>query len=132
MATTTMHTPRPRTARRIALGAACGLCGFLTVFGLGHLLLTEITRPSGYAFFGTLATVPPLVALLLSRFASPPGDALRRFGFGAAMCLLAIPAIYLARFAPPDAQQSVRNLLGLPFFLLALAGPGVFRRGARR
>lgn len=130
--TTVVPTSPPATARAIALGVVCGLCGFLTVFGLGHLLLTEITRPSGYVFFGTLAVVPPLVGLLASRFAPSPGRALRRFAFGAAMCLLAIPVIYLARFAPAEAQQTVRNLLGAPFFLLALVGPGLFWRGARR
>lgn len=123
---------RPATVRQTALHTLCGLCGFLTVFGLAHLLLTEITKPSGYAFFGTLAVVSPLVGLLAARFAPGFAPALRRLAFGAACCLVAIPAVYLARFAPADAQQTARNLIGLPFFALALVGPGLFRRGARR
>lgn len=103
-------------------------CGFVTVFGIAHLLLIHITKPSGYVFFGTLATVPLLIEALLYRFTSNRHAVLTRFGFGALMCACAIPVIYLARFAPESARPTVRNLLGLPFFVLALIGPGVFLR----
>jgi len=127
--TTTMpaHLPRATTLWQNARDAGYGLCGFLTVFGLSHLALIQITKPSGYVFFGTLALVPPLVTLVLARLTPMPRVALRRFAFGAAMCLLAVPAIYLARFFPADTQATVRNLIGLPFFALALVGPGVAR-----
>ena len=131
---TTIRAPRsarPANLRYTLAHTLCGLCGFLTVFGVAHLLLTEITKPSGYAFFGALAVASPLVGLLAARFASGFAPALRRYAFGAACCLVAIPAVYLARFAPPDAQQITRNLLGLPFFALALVGPGLFRRARR-
>jgi hypothetical protein len=101
-------------------------CGFVTIFGMAHLLLIHITKPSGYVFFGTLATVPLLIAALLWAFTSDRYAVLTRFGFGALMCACAIPVIYLARFAPESARPTVRNLLGLPFFILALIGPGPF------
>ncbi len=127
--TTTMpaHLPRTITPWQNARDAGCGLCGFLTVFGLSHLALIQITKPSGYVFFGTLALAPPLVTLVLTRFTPMPRVAVERFAFGAAMCLLAVPAIYLARFFPTETQATVRNLIGLPFFALALVGPGVAR-----
>ncbi len=127
------RSPRSTTTlRRTVLHTLCGLCGFLMAFGLSHLLLTEITRPSGYVFFGTLAVASPLVGLLAARFAPSFAPALRRLAFGAACCVVAIPAVYLARFAPTEAQQTVRNLIGLPFLALALAEPGLLRRGVRR
>jgi len=107
-------------------------CGFVTVFGVAHLLLIHITKPSGYVFFGTLATVPPLIAALLSCVASDRRAMLARFGFGALLCACAIPAIYLARFAPESARPTVRNLLGLPFLIVALIGPGIFLRSRRQ
>ncbi|MDQ2786374.1 MAG: hypothetical protein M3Y58_15380, partial [Chloroflexota bacterium] len=107
-------------------------CGFVTVFGVAHLLLIHITKPSGYVFFGVLATVPPLIVALLVYIARDRRALLTRFGFGALLCACAIPAIYLARFAPESARPTVRNLLGLPFFILALIGPGVFSRSRRR
>ena len=103
-------------------------CGFVTVFGIAHLLLIHITKPSGYVFFGALATVPPLIAALLSCLARDRRAILSRFGFGALLCACAIPAIYLARFAPESARPAVRNLLGLPFLILALIGPDPLRR----
>jgi len=122
--------------RRVSLIARCSLliaslCGFVTVFGLAHLLLIQITKPSGYVFFGTLATVPPLIAALLSCFVPDRRALLTRFGFGALLCICAIPAIYLARFAPESARPTVRNLLGLPFLIIALIGPGIFLRPRR-
>lgn len=127
--TTTMPTRMRRaiTPWQNARDAGCGLCGFLTVFGLSHLALIQITKPSGYVFFGTLALAPPLVTLALARFTPKPRIAAERFAFGAGMCLLAVPAIYLARFFPRATQATVRNLIGLPFFALALVGPGVAR-----
>jgi hypothetical protein len=107
-------------------------CGFVTVFGVAHLLLIHITKPSGYVFFGTLATVPLIIAALLFGFVSNRRMILARFAFGALMCICAIPFIYLARFAPESARPTVRNLLGLPFFILALIGPGVFIRARHR
>ncbi len=101
-------------------------CGFATLFGIAHLLLVQITKPSGYVFFGMLATVPVLITTMVWGFAADRRAVLTRFGFGALMCACAIPAIYLARFAPESARPTVRNLLGLPFFILALIGPGVF------
>jgi hypothetical protein len=98
----------------------------VTVFGIAHLLLIHITKPSGYVFFGTLATVPLLIAALLACVVSDRRRVLTRFGFGALMCVCAIPVIYLARFAPESARPTVRNLLGLPFFMLALIGPFPF------
>jgi hypothetical protein len=120
-------------SRRTSLVAHCllliaSLCGFVTVFGLAHLLLIHITKPSGYVFFGTLATVPLIIAALLYGFVSERRAVLTRFGFGALLCVCAIPFIYLARFAPESARPTVRNLLGLPFFIVALIGPGVFVR----
>jgi len=129
---------RPHQARSLwqtAILAICGLCGFLTVFGLAHLALIQITKPGGYVFFGTLALVPSLVTLALARLVPSARSEQRgwqRFGFGAAMCLLAIPCVYLARFFPVETQATVRNLLGLPFFALALVGPGIVRRIMRR
>ncbi|MHB8646308.1 MAG: hypothetical protein ACYDAR_11020 [Thermomicrobiales bacterium] len=124
--------------RRASLIARCflpkghpliaSLCGFVAVFGIAHLLLIHITKPSGYIFFGTLAAVPLLVTALLYAFAPDRRAVLTRFGFGALLCVCAIPVIYLARFAPERARPTVRNLLGLPFFILALIGPGVFPR----
>ncbi len=108
------------------------LCGFVTVFGIAHLLLIHITKPSGYVFFGALATIPPLIAALLYCFMPNRRAVLVRFGFGALLCACAIPAIYLARFAPESARPTVRNLLGLPFLILALIGPGVFLRSRPR
>ncbi len=124
-------------SRRVSLIARCSLliaalCGFVTVFGIAHLLLIHITKPSGYVFFGTLAVVPPLIAALLLCIMRDRRALLTRFGFGALLCACAIPAIYLARFAPERAQTTVRNLLGLPFLILALIGPGVFLRSHRR
>ncbi len=124
-------------SRRVPLIARCSLliaalCGFVTVFGIAHLLLIHITKPSGYVFFGTLAVVPPLIAALLLCITRDRRALLTRFGFGALLCAWAIPAIYLARFAPERAQPTVRNLLGLPFLILALIGPGVFLRSHRR
>ncbi len=118
-------------SRRTSLIAHCALliasfCGFVTLFGIAHLLLVQITKPSGYVFFGTLATVPVLIAAMVWGFAADRRTILTRFGFGALMCACAIPVIYLARFAPESARPTVRNLLGLPFFILALIGPGVF------
>src|SRR6476646_5308631 len=99
------RTERPR---RPSLIARCSLliasfCGFVTVFGVAHLLLIHITKLSGYVFFGTLATVPLLIAALLWLFTSDRRTVLTRFGFGALMCACAIPVIYLARFAPESA-----------------------------
>jgi hypothetical protein len=108
------------------------LCGFVTVFGVAHLLLVHITKPSGYVFFGILATVPLIVAALLYCFVSDRRAILTRFGFGALLCACAIPFIYLARFAPESARPTARNLLGLPFLILALIGPGLFVRARRR
>jgi len=120
-----------RLVTRCSLLAA-GSCGFVAVFGLAHLLLIHITKPSGYLFFGTLAVVPLLGAGLLCGFARDRRAVLARFGFGALMCACAIPAVYLARFAPESARPTVRNLLGLPFLILALIGPAIFaRRNAR-
>jgi hypothetical protein len=100
-----------------------GFCGFVTVFGLAHLLLIDITKLSGYVFFGIVATVPLAIMAILLVYAADRAAALRRFGFGALMCVCAIPFIYLARFAPESSRQTVRNLLGLPFLALAVAGP---------
>jgi hypothetical protein len=108
------------------------LCGFVAVFGIAHLLLVHITKPSGYVFFGTLAAVSLLGLALLSGFARDRRAVLVRFGFGALMCACAVPFIYLARFAPESARPTVRNLIGLPFFILALIGPGPFRRTRTR
>lgn len=104
------------------------LFGFVAVFGIAHLLLVHITKPSGYVFFGTLAVVSLLGLALLYGFARDRRAVLVRFGFGALMCACAVPFIYLARFAPESARPTVRNLIGLPFFVLALVGPGPFRR----
>lgn len=123
------------SSRRHTLVTRCSLfatsfCGFVTVFGIAHLLLIQITKPSGYVFFGVLAAVPPLIAALLWGFADTRHrdrrTILTRFGFGALMCACAIPVIYFARFAPESARPTVRNLLGLPFLILALIGPGPF------
>lgn len=105
-----------------------GVAGFFVVFGVAHLLLVQITKPSGYVFFGIVATVPILVAAALLVVTADRAAALRRFGFGALMCAAAIPVIYLARFAPESSQQTVRNLLGVPFLVLAVTGPGIFTR----
>ncbi len=122
-----------RPTRRASLIARCSLliasfCGFVTLFGIAHLLLVHITKPSGYVFFGILATAPLLVAAIVWGFAGDRRAILIRFGFGALMCACAIPAIYLARFAPESSRPTVRNLLGLPFFILALIGPRLLRR----
>ena len=124
-------------ARRASLIAHCSLllasfCGFVMIFGVAHLLLIHITKPSGYVFFGTLVTVPLIIMALLFGFMSDRRTLLMRFGFGALMCACAIPFIYLARFAPDSARPTVRNLLGLPFFILALIGPGLFIRSRHR
>lgn len=103
--------------------AALGFCGFATVFGLAHLLLVDITKLSGYVFFGVVATVPLVITAILLVFAGDRAAAMRRFGFGALMCVCAIPFIYLARIAPESSRQTVRNLLGLPFLVLAVVGP---------
>lgn len=121
------HPQRPSLIARCSLLIA-SLCGFVAVFGIAHLLLIQITKPSGYIFFGTLATVPVLIAAALSGFARDRRAMLARFGFGALMCACAVPIIYLARFAPEGARPSIRNLLGLPFLILALIGPGPFLR----
>jgi hypothetical protein len=119
---------RPQGTRSLLIAA---LCGFVAVFGIAHLLLIHITKPSGYLFFGTLAAVSLVGASLLATFARDRRAVLARFGFGALMCACAVPVIYLARFAPESARPTVRNLLGLPFFLLALIGPGLLRRVRR-
>ena len=121
------HSPRRLLGTRYSL-LVTSFCGFVTVFGIAHLLLIHITKPSGYVFFGTLATVPPLIAALLYCFVSDRRAVLVRFGFSALLCVCAIPAIYLARFAPESARPTVRNLLGLPFLILALIGSGPFRQ----
>jgi hypothetical protein len=124
-------------SRRISLVARCSLlatslCGFVAVFGIAHLLLVHITKPSGYVFFGTLAAVSLLIGAVLYGVASDRRALVARFGFGALMCACAIPFIYLARFVPESARPTVRNLLGLPFLVLALIGPGPFARFVRR
>lgn len=121
---------RPLVTRYSLLVTA--LCGFIAVFGIAHLLLIHLTKPSGYVFFGVLAAAPLLVAAALYGGASNRRAVLARFGFGALMCACAIPVIYLARFAPEGARQTVRNLLGLPFLILALIGPRPFVRSGRR
>jgi hypothetical protein len=131
----TSSHPSKDDPRRTSLIAHCSLlvasfCGFVAVFGIAHLLLIHITKPSGYVFFGTLAVVSLLAMALLCGFGSDRA-ALTRFGFGALLCACAIPVIYLARFAPEGARPTVRNLFGLPFFILALIGPGVFVRFRR-
>lgn len=108
------------------------LCGFVAVFGVAHLLLIHITKPSGYVFFGTLAVVSLLGAAALYGFAHNRRAVLVRFGFGALMCACAVPVVYLARFAPESARATVRNLLGLPFLILALIGPFLRSRRATR
>jgi hypothetical protein len=122
------------TAQRApaALGAVLGFCGFAAVFGLAHLLLIEITKPSGYVFFGTVAGVPPALAAVLVALAGDRVAALKRFGFGALMCACAVPVIYLARVVPESSRQTVRNLLGLPFFALAVVGPEIARAVRRQ
>ncbi len=125
-----------RHPRRASLIAHCSsliasFCGFVTLFGIAHLLLVQITKLSGYVFFGTLATLPVLITALVWAFAEDQRAVLARFGFGALMCACAIPAIYLARFAPESARPTVRNLLGLPFFILALIGPEMLFRSRR-
>jgi len=130
-----LHPHQARSLRQTAILTICGLCGFLTVFGLAHLALIQITKPSGYVFFGTLALVPSIVTLALTWLvpsARSEGHGWRQFSFGAAMCLLAVPVVYLGRFFPVETQATVRNLLGLPFFVLALIGPGIVRRIMRR
>jgi hypothetical protein len=124
-------------AQGTSLVARCSLliaalCGFVAIFGIAHLLLIHITKPSGYIFFGTLAAVSLLGLALLYGFARDRRSVLVRFGFGALMCACAVPFIYLARFAPESARPTVRNLLGLPFFILALVGPSPFRRARSR
>ena len=128
---------RTTGSRRASLIAHCSLliaslCGFIAVFGIAHLLLIHITKPSGYVFFGTLAAVPLLVTAVLCGLATEGLAVLRRFGFGALMCACAIPVIYLARFAPESARPIVRNILGLPFLILALVGPAILRRSSVR
>lgn len=114
------------------LSLIASLCGFVAVFGIAHLLLVHITKRSGYVFFGVLAVGSLLIAALLVGVARERRAFLARFGFGALMCACAVPVIYLARFAPESARPTVRNLLGLPFFILALIGPWVFRARGRR
>ena len=80
---------------------------------------------------GIQAFLHLLIEIVLYRVASDRRATLARFGFGALMCACAIPIIYLARFAPDSARQTVRNLLGLPFLILALIGPGRFARSVR-
>jgi hypothetical protein len=135
------HGATPAASRnethRTSLIAHCSLliaalCGFVAVFGIAHLLLVHITKPSGYVFFGTLAAVSLIGVSLLLAFARDRRAVLVRFGFGALMCACAVPFIYLARFAPESARPTVRNLIGLPFFILALVGPGPFRRTRTR
>lgn len=120
-----IQTARPSSA--LLQHVALGFCGFVVVFGLAHLLLIDITKPSGYVFFGTVASAPLVIAAALLAFTADRAAALRRFGFGALMCVCAIPFIYLARVVPESARQTVRNLLGLPFLALALAGPEIAR-----
>ncbi len=114
------------------LPAVYGVAGFFVVFGVAHLLLVEITKPSGYLFFGLVAAVPLVVAAALLAVTADRPAALKRLGFGALMCLCAIPTIYLARFAPEASRQTVRNLLGVPFLILAVTGPGIFTRRRSR
>jgi hypothetical protein len=99
---------------------------------LAHLLLIDITKPSGYVFFGVVAVVPLVVAAVLIGLAADRAGALRRFGFGALMCACAIPFIYLARLAPESSRQTVRNLLGVPFLALAVVGPEIARSVRQR
>jgi hypothetical protein len=115
-----------------AFQAALGFCGFAMVFGLAHLLLVQITKPSGYVFFGVVAAVPLMVVAAVLAFAADRTAVLRRVGFGALMCACAIPFIYLARFAPEASRQTVRNLLGVPFLALALVGPEVMQMVRRQ
>ncbi len=133
----TSSHPSKDDSRRTSLIAHCSLlvasfCGFVAVFGIAHLLLVHIMKPSGYVFFGTLAVASLLIAALLYGFTPDRRAMLTRFGFGALLCACAIPVIYLARFAPEGARPTVRNLLGLPFFILALIGPGPFVRSHNR
>src|SRR4051794_17850732 len=112
----TTHAPSSQRGSARPLVAFCSsliasFCGFVAVFGIAHLLLVHITKPSGYVFFGTLAAGSLLVAALLIGVARERQALLARFGFGALMCACAVPAIYLARFAPESARPSVRNLL---------------------
>lgn len=123
MASTTTYSLPRTTRQQTTYNVVCGLGGFLGVFGLAHLLLVEITKTSGYVFFGVLLVVPTLIGLLAARLAPDTRAAFARFGWGALMCVCAIPAIYLARFFPEAARQTTRNLLGLPFFALAVIGP---------
>lgn len=125
-------TSRPEGTRSILSRSALGFCGFAAVFGVAHLLLIDITKLSGYVFFGTVAVVPLVIAAVLIALAADRIAALRRLGFGALMCICAIPFIYLARFAPESSRQTVRNLLGVPFLALALAGPEVARSARRQ
>ena len=123
---------RPRSLIAHCSLLIASLSGFVAVFGIAHLLLIHITKPSGYVFFGIVAAVPLLIAAVLYGVASDRPAMLARFGFGALMCACAIPVIYLARFAPESARPTVRNLLGLPFLILALIGPGPFARSIGR
>jgi hypothetical protein len=127
-----VHTQTPRTSPALFQHMALGFCGFVTVFGLAHLLLITINKPSGYVFFGTVAAVPLVIAAMLLAFAADRAAALRRFGFGALMCVCAIPLIYLARVVPESSRQTVRNVLGLPFLALAVAGPEIARMVRRQ
>lgn len=132
MTTTTPPTafmpPTVSPRRQTAANVVCGICGFLSIFGIAHLLLVQITKLAGYVFFGVLALVPPLVAVAVVALLGERRQTWPRYLFGMAMCALAVPAIYFARFAPEASQQSVRNLLGVPFFVLAIVGPFWQRR----
>lgn len=132
----TLHEQRSMEEERDtpsrSLGARCSLliaalCGFVTVFGIAHLLLIQITKPSGYVFFGTVAVIPLVIFAVVYGLIADRRAALMRFGFGALMCVCAIPVIYLARFAPEASRPTVRNILGLPFLALALIGPAPLR-----
>jgi hypothetical protein len=125
-------TTRPEGTRSVLQRSALGFCGFAAVFGLAHLLLVEITKPSGYVFFGIVAGMPLVVAVVLLALAGDRAAALKRFGFGALMCICAIPFIYLARMVPELSRQTVRNLLGLPFLVLAVVGPEIVRSVRRQ
>ena len=127
-----LSTHAAQRAPAILQRSALGFCGFAAVFGLAHLLLIDITKVSGYVFFGVVAGVPLIIAALLIALAGDRTAALKRFGFGALMCVCAIPVIYLARVVPESSRQTVRNLLGLPFLVLAVVGPEIVQSVRRQ
>jgi hypothetical protein len=131
----THSAPSTHAAQRAPaalLRSVLGFCGFAAVFGLAHLLLIDITKVSGYVFFGVVAGVPLVIAAVLVVLAGDRAAAFKRFGFGALMCVCAIPVIYLARVVPESSRQTVRNLLGLPFLALAVVGPEIVRSVRRQ